>query len=169
MFQVLDVIDCTGSGDVDMGTIVRADAEGLVEGYSGRKLRPNPGWVNPSGTRSTPLPAGPRLCCTPALSLTAASWHHSVPGYPHGCSLASSLCPEPLFSSLPCSPLTGDWRVGSKHAYSLFSRGLVDRVKEERRKQWDERQRAAVAQAVADLSQAEKSAGEPPQWARPRL
>ena len=50
-------------------------------------------------------------------------------------------------------PFPGEWRVGVKHAYSLFSRGLVDRVKGERRKQWDEAQREAVAKAVADLAQ----------------
>ena len=55
MFQVLDVIDCTGSGDVDMGTVVRADAEGFIESYSGRKLKSNPSWVNPSGMSTSKL------------------------------------------------------------------------------------------------------------------
>lgn len=96
------MIDCTGSGDVDMSVSVKADAEGLIEGLSGRKMRLNPGWANPSG----------------------------------------------------------DWRVGSKHAYTLFSRGLVDRIKEERRRQWDERQRVAIATAVADLSTAKAALGE---------
>ena len=100
--KVIDVIDCTGSGDVDMSVSVKADAEGgLIEGLSGRKMRLNPGWNNPSG----------------------------------------------------------DWRVGSKHAYTLFSRGLVDRIKEERRKQWDEHQRVATATAVADLSTAKAALG----------
>ncbi|GAX82749.1 hypothetical protein CEUSTIGMA_g10175.t1 [Chlamydomonas eustigma] len=92
--KVLDVIDCTGSGDVDMSSVVKADADGFIEGASGRKLKLHTDWTNPSG----------------------------------------------------------EWRVGIKHVYQLFSRGLVDRVKSERRKQWDEQQRVAVAQAVADLA-----------------
>ena len=43
------MIDCTGSGDVDMTTVVKADDQGVVEGVSGRKLKTNPEWVNPSG------------------------------------------------------------------------------------------------------------------------
>ena len=93
------MIDCTGSGDVDMSVVVKADAEGFIEGVSGRRMRVDPSWANPSG----------------------------------------------------------DWRVGAKHAYALFSRGLVDRIKDERRRQWDEKQRAATAAAVSDLSAAERA------------
>ncbi len=50
--------------------------DGFIEGASGRKLRVNPSWSNP----------------------------------------------------------TGEWRVGSKHVYKLFSAGLVTRFKEERRR-----------------------------------
>jgi hypothetical protein len=47
--QIIDVMDCTGSGDVDTSTIVTADDSGCIAGASGRQLRLNPGWVNPSG------------------------------------------------------------------------------------------------------------------------
>jgi hypothetical protein len=43
------VIDCTGSGDVDMAVVVKADAEGCIESVSGHKLEVNPGWTNPTG------------------------------------------------------------------------------------------------------------------------
>jgi tripeptidyl-peptidase-2 len=53
--KVIDVVDATGSGDVDMST-VRKDAvvdedsgKLTVEGLSGRKLTLSSGWENPSG------------------------------------------------------------------------------------------------------------------------
>ena len=49
--QILDVVDCTGSGDVDMSKVVKADDEGGVVGVLGDKLRVNPAWNNPSGIR----------------------------------------------------------------------------------------------------------------------
>lgn len=47
--QILDVVDCTGSGDVDMSKVVKADDESCVPGVFGDKLRVNPAWKNPSG------------------------------------------------------------------------------------------------------------------------
>ncbi|TPX35306.1 hypothetical protein SmJEL517_g02335 [Synchytrium microbalum] len=51
--KVIDCIDCTGSGDVAMSTIVTAqESDGLksVNGISGRKLILNSSWKNPSGS-----------------------------------------------------------------------------------------------------------------------
>ncbi|GIL86265.1 hypothetical protein Vretifemale_14673 [Volvox reticuliferus] len=92
--KILDVIDCTGSGDVDTSRVEKADADGSVTGASGRKLKLNPAWSNPSG----------------------------------------------------------EWHVGCKHVYNLVSRTLVTRLKEERKKKWEESQRQAVAEAVAALA-----------------
>ncbi|KAJ9553504.1 hypothetical protein OSB04_017549 [Centaurea solstitialis] len=47
--KVLDVIDCTGSGDIDVSTVVKADANGCIRGASGASLIINPSWKNPSG------------------------------------------------------------------------------------------------------------------------
>lgn len=57
--KVIDLVDCSGSGDVDTSTIAKtasADAaepcdNGVVkiQGLSGRVLRLNPKWMNPSG------------------------------------------------------------------------------------------------------------------------
>ncbi|GAB4814120.1 hypothetical protein N2152v2_001166 [Parachlorella kessleri] len=47
--KIVDVVDCTGSGDVDTSMVVRADGEGCIEGLTGRKLKLNPDWQNPSG------------------------------------------------------------------------------------------------------------------------
>nr|GEW39471.1 tripeptidyl-peptidase 2 isoform X2 [Tanacetum cinerariifolium] len=47
--KVLDVLDCTGSGDVDTSTIVKADESGCIRGASGASLIINPSWNNPSG------------------------------------------------------------------------------------------------------------------------
>eukprot|EP00741_Cyanophora_paradoxa_P020100 tig00021234_g19401.t1 len=50
--KIIDIIDCCGSGDVEM-TVVQAstDAEGKlsVKGPSGRTLLLNPSWANPTG------------------------------------------------------------------------------------------------------------------------
>eukprot|EP00624_Nannochloropsis_granulata_P005146 evm.model.NODE_3634_length_32890_cov_30.974672.3 len=59
--KVIDIIDCSGSGDVDTSTIVEdlpsaADAAAengggvvRIKGLTGRILRLNPAWVNPTG------------------------------------------------------------------------------------------------------------------------
>lgn len=47
--KIVDVVDCTGSGDVDTTTVVRADEDGCLAGTNGNKLRVNPGWENPTG------------------------------------------------------------------------------------------------------------------------
>ncbi|CAI5948872.1 unnamed protein product [Closterium sp. NIES-65] len=47
--KVIDVVDCTGSGDVDMSTVVKADKDGYITGASGARLQVNSAWSNPSG------------------------------------------------------------------------------------------------------------------------
>ena len=47
--KILDILDCTGSGDVDMSKVVQADAEGVITGYFDTPLEVNPEWKNPSG------------------------------------------------------------------------------------------------------------------------
>ena len=51
--KILDIIDCTGSGDIDTSKKVSATDEGLVEGYFGEKLKVNSSWDNPSGIPHT--------------------------------------------------------------------------------------------------------------------
>ncbi|MEW5318316.1 MAG: hypothetical protein WDW38_009545 [Sanguina aurantia] len=94
--KILDVIDCTGSGDIDTSTLVKADEQGTIQAAAGRegRLVLNTTWVNP----------------------------------------------------------TGEWRVGSKHLYDLFSGGLTYRTKDERRRLWDAQQRLAVTAAATALS-----------------
>jgi tripeptidyl-peptidase II len=92
--KIVDIVDCTGSGDVDTSTVVKADEEGCIVGLYGRRMKLNPAWTNPSG----------------------------------------------------------DWRVGAKASFELFPGGLRSRIKEERKKRWDEAQRAAVTAANAALA-----------------
>jgi tripeptidyl-peptidase II len=47
--KIIDVVDCTGSGDVDCSKAVKADEQGCVEGVYGNKMQLNPSWVNPTG------------------------------------------------------------------------------------------------------------------------
>ncbi|KAL0038695.1 hypothetical protein WJX79_003623 [Trebouxia sp. C0005] len=52
---------------------------------------------------------------------------------------------------------TGKWHVGVKHLYELVPAGLKKRIKEDRRKSWDEQQAACVATAWTDLGKASKA------------
>ncbi|GJP41683.1 hypothetical protein CLOM_g1324 [Closterium sp. NIES-68] len=47
--KILDVVDCTGSGDVDMSTVVKADKDGYITAASGARVQVNGAWSNPSG------------------------------------------------------------------------------------------------------------------------
>lgn len=49
--KVIDIIDCSGSGDVAIGVPRSTDASapGQLEGLTGRTLKLNPSWKNPTG------------------------------------------------------------------------------------------------------------------------
>ncbi|KAG9286248.1 hypothetical protein G9A89_014234 [Geosiphon pyriformis] len=52
--KIIDIVDCTGSGDVIMKTIVKPTIKEdsnlhVIQGLSGRSLIVNPDWSNPSG------------------------------------------------------------------------------------------------------------------------
>lgn len=94
--KVIDMVDGSGSGDVDTSTVKEAE-EGVLEGLSGRELHINPAWNNP----------------------------------------------------------TGKYHLGLKPAYELYPEGLVSRMKEERKKEWIEKQRQAVADARDSLARFE--------------
>lgn len=96
--KILDVIDCTGSGDVDTSTVVQADDVGCIRGASGASLVINSSWKNP----------------------------------------------------------TGEWHVGYKLVYELFTDTLTSRLKKERKKRWDEKNQEAIAQAVKQLDEFDK-------------
>ncbi|XP_069152321.1 tripeptidyl-peptidase 2 isoform X2 [Solanum lycopersicum] len=96
--KVIDVIDCTGSGDVDTSTVVKADDNCCITGASGASLVINSSWKNPSG----------------------------------------------------------EWHVGCKLVYELFTDTLTSRVKKERKRRWDEKNQEAIAEAVKQLDQFDK-------------
>ncbi|CAM6096265.1 unnamed protein product [Calypogeia fissa] len=92
--KILDVLDCTGSGDVDTSAIATADDEGFIIGASGARLQINKAWKNPSG----------------------------------------------------------EWRVGLKLVYELFTDTLASRVKKERKKKWTEAHREETTLALRGLT-----------------
>ncbi|KAG8381312.1 hypothetical protein BUALT_Bualt06G0109300 [Buddleja alternifolia] len=96
--KILDVIDCTGSGDIDTSTVVKADDDGRILGTSGNSFVVNSSWKNPSG----------------------------------------------------------EWHVGYKLVYELFTNTLTKRLKKERKKKWDEKNQEAIADAVKQLDEFDK-------------
>ncbi|KAL1831481.1 hypothetical protein ACET3Z_001132 [Daucus carota] len=96
--KILDVLDCTGSGDIDTSTVVKADANCCIRGGSGASLVVNSSWKNP----------------------------------------------------------TGEWHVGYKLVYELFTDTLTSRLKKEIKKKWDEKNQEAIADAVKNLDEHDK-------------
>ncbi|KZV44832.1 tripeptidyl-peptidase 2-like [Dorcoceras hygrometricum] len=47
---------------------------------------------------------------------------------------------------------SGEWHIGCKLIYELFTNSLTDRIKKERKKRWDEKNQKAVAEAVKQLN-----------------
>ncbi|AES62527.2 tripeptidyl peptidase II [Medicago truncatula] len=92
--KILDILDCTGSGDIDTSKVVKADADGCISGASGASLAINTSWKNPSG----------------------------------------------------------DWHVGYKLVYELFTETLTSRLKKERKNKWDEKNQEEIAKTVQQLS-----------------
>lgn len=95
--KLIDLVDCTGSGDVDTSHVAQPSADGVLAGLTGRALRLPPSWP-PSAN--------------------------------------------------------GSYHLGIASAYELYPRGLVERVRSERRKRFTEAQRGALAQAQAKLAAA---------------
>ncbi|KAJ1391039.1 Tripeptidyl-peptidase II domain [Sesbania bispinosa] len=92
--KILDILDCTGSGDIDTSKVVKADADDCISGASGASLVINTSWKNPSG----------------------------------------------------------EWHVGYKLVYELFTEKLTSRLKTERKKKWDEKNQEEIAKAVKQLN-----------------
>ncbi|GLT35948.1 hypothetical protein SLA2020_103570 [Shorea laevis] len=93
--KILDVIDCTGSGDIDTSKVVKADGDGCIRGASGASLVINSSWKNP----------------------------------------------------------TGEWHVGCKLVYELFTDTLTSRIKKERKKRWDEKIQEEIAKAAKHIDE----------------
>ena len=47
--KIVDVVDCSGSGDVAMGADIEADSSGVLQGLHGKALRVSDSWANPTG------------------------------------------------------------------------------------------------------------------------
>lgn len=157
LLQILDVLDCTGSGDVDTSKIVKADENGFIEGLYGNKLQVNHSWNNPSG----------ELWCR----RQAVSTHQHPPflTVPQACRrkpcvignhLLQSSLTSPSSVAVPSwsSPDVGEWHVGAKRALELFPGGLQARSKAERKKRWARFQRESVTAAASKAASAAQDA-----------
>lgn len=52
LVQIIDSIDCTGSCDVATSKVIKADANGCIQGLYGNTLQLSSSWENPSGEPS---------------------------------------------------------------------------------------------------------------------
>jgi tripeptidyl-peptidase-2 len=100
--KMLDLVDCTGSGDVDTSATAKPNEAGELVGLSGRKL------VLPS------------------------TWPASA---------------------------SGEYQLGVKALFELYPGPLIRRIKEKRRKVFDESQREAVAEARSAVETAKTAGG----------
>ena len=79
--QILDVVDGTGSGDVDTSTVRKADSEGIVVGAYGTKLHLKTTWKNPSGEDGLML--DPYRQCKQAMNAIWSSSRQMIASYRH--------------------------------------------------------------------------------------
>ena len=49
--KILDLVDGTGAGDVDTSRVVRASSDGVIVGCTGKELKVNATWNNPTGNK----------------------------------------------------------------------------------------------------------------------
>ena len=69
---MVDMVDCTGSGDVDTSQVRRANEQHQVEALSGRTLQLSPEWSNPSGEWRVGLKRGYELFPAPLATRVKA-------------------------------------------------------------------------------------------------
>jgi tripeptidyl-peptidase-2 len=101
--KVIEVIDATGAGDVDLAAPLKPGSDGKLAGRSGRSLTLPSGLTNPSG----------------------------------------------------------EYRLGLKAARDLFGGEVMDRVREARRRAWDQEKRALVAERLRTREADEKAKRRP--------
>eukprot|EP00913_Durusdinium_trenchii_P005630 g5248.t1 len=65
--KIVDIVDGTGSGDVLMSAAVKP-TDGHIEGTTGRRLKINPKWTNPTGTYRVGMKAAYALFPGPLVS-----------------------------------------------------------------------------------------------------
>ena len=71
--KIRDILDCTGSGDIDTSKIVKTNEDGTITGHFDTPLKLNPDWSNPSGEHPTAEPVPP----TPTSPDVTRKLHHS--------------------------------------------------------------------------------------------
>ena len=59
--KVIDVVDGSGDGDVDTSKTVQADEEGWITGCTGKSMKVNPDWKNPTGEPRVAMGSGTEI------------------------------------------------------------------------------------------------------------
>ena len=133
--KLIDLVDCTGSGDVDVSTQVNAKKnekrEWTVQGLSGRTLRLNPNW---------------NVCSFPQTKHEATKKEETEEAKDV---VAKEETKEEETTSEPEYPV----RLGIKRGYELFPSTLRNRVKAHRQKLQDQQVSKYIAQVRRQLAQ----------------
>jgi tripeptidyl-peptidase-2 len=130
--KLIDLVDCTGSGDVDVSTEVNATKDGsgnylTVEGLTGRTLKLNPSW---------------KLCSFPKSNKKQEKKNDSDKDESSADDKKEGTSKQPEF------PV----RLGIKRGYELFPGKLKDRVKAHRRKLQDQQVGKYIATVRSQLA-----------------
>lgn len=135
--KLIDLVDCTGSGDVDVSTTVSAkkdEATGawIVEGLSGKTLKLNPNW---------------HLCKFPNMK------EEEVKKETSDATEESKKSERKDESNKQDSSLEFPVRLGIKRGYELFPAKLRNRVKQHRLKLQSQRIGKYIAQVRSQLAE----------------
>jgi len=145
--KLIDLVDCTGSGDVDVSTQVNAtkDESGVwtVEGLSGRTLRLNPKW------NLCVFPKSKKVETIKSVKAKEEETETDIAKKDDEAKEESKQQQDDKTNEEPQYPV----RLGIKRGYELFPKILKNRVNTHRRKLQDQQVSKYIAQVRSQLAE----------------
>lgn len=104
--KIVDVVEASGSGDVAMRTTIKPCADGTITGLTGRTLRLNPKWTNPTGEFRIGIKRAFELFPKPLVDRTKRERAEAT-GKEVAALLAAAMEEQAAFAAFHPSPLPG--------------------------------------------------------------